>query len=70
MYFHPDSAWLIARKRQAECNPHAAINRYEIGAQVRARRAEAAARRRFYLRYRLRSMAYRLLPGLARRLAL
>jgi len=70
MHFHPDTARLIAEQRVLEYDRHMAIHRHAIDAMLRARREEAAMRRRFYLGYRLRSILYRLAPGLARRLVL
>lgn len=70
MHCHPETARSIAAQRLLEYNPHLAIHRHAIEAVLRARRQEAAARRRFWLRYWVRSFLYRLAPGLARRLAL
>ncbi|WP_375222098.1 hypothetical protein, partial [Symbiobacterium thermophilum] len=70
MHCHPDTAYRIAEMRSLEYNPHLAVHRHAIEEMLRARRAEAALRRRFFLRFWLRSILFRLAPGLARRLAL
>jgi len=70
MHLHPDAVRLMAQQRLIGCGSHSALHRAEAEAALRARRREAWERRRFYLRYRLRSLLFRLVPGLARRVAI
>lgn len=70
MHCHPDTARMIAAMRSVEYNPHLALHRRAVEEMLRARRAEAVRRRRFFLRFWVRRILFRLAPGLVRRLAL
>lgn len=70
MYQHPDQFQLVIKSPVNGYDKHAAIHYHAAAAAFQAKRKAVWQNRWFRLRYWVRSIMFRFVPGIARRMAL